>query len=222
MPAVHTLPIREPFWRWLSRFPPDPIVDQDNGADRVAIIMDDRDDDVVRRVYANAITVLGPTWNHRFLRQHGGGWAEYNRLFFSSEFWGGIPEAFVLIYQRDTVLFRRVPDAAFQWDMIGAPCGAIGTQHWTMNGGLSLRRRAAMLDMLQIEDTTSEPEDRFFTRVLRHWGGRIPDLQTAAQFAAESGPCIMGRPVGVHGTDKHYMSDEQGWQLVNDALAEIA
>ncbi len=207
--------IREPFMRWLAQFPASPAVDQDNRADRVALIVDDRDDDVVRQVFANAVAVLGDTWNHRLIRARGD-----NDVLASGAFWESIPEEHVLIYQRDTVLFYPVPDAVLYWDMIGAPCGNVWVDgRWTLNGGFSLRRRSAMLDAIDcVEREPDEPEDRYFTRGLRVMGARVPGMETAARFCVESEPLYLCPPVGVHGTDKPYLSDRTAERLVAEAM----
>ena len=207
--------IRPPFWRWLEQFPPDLIADRDNGAGRVALIADSRDDEATRRVYANAVAVLGPSWNHRFLQQRGG-----DALLSSPAFWESIPEEHVLVYQRDTVILRPVPDAALWWSMIGAPCGLIWTDHWAMNGGFSLRKRSAMLGVLQhVERRPCELEDVYFTRGLRERSVWLPSIQTAARFAVENPEGYIGPPVGVHGTDKRYLPDDLAERLVDEAMA---
>ena len=178
------------------------------------MIVDDRDDEVTRRVFANAVAVLGPSWNHRCVRQRGD-----NDLLASLAFWAGIPEEHVLIYQRDTVLFRQVPDAVLRWAMIGAPCGDLRPDRWTLNGGLSLRQRSAMLDVLAcVGRADGEPEDVYFTRGLRLIGHPIPNIIQAAAFSLESDVLSMLHQVGVHGTDKLYMPDELASDVVDEAF----
>lgn len=206
--------IMPPFLRWLGQFAPDPIVDRENGADRVAIIADDRDDDIVHRVYANAVAVLGDTWNHRRLRVRGD-----NDTLASRAFWESLTEAHVLIYQRDTVILQQVPDDAFQWGLIGAPCGLR-----TLNGGFSLRMRNAMLDALDAYDYPSGgvPEDVFFCDALRALEWPLPDRETASRFAIEGPVDGDWVPVGVHGTDKGYLPLETARWIVDQAFAQAA
>ncbi len=208
------LDVRAPFVSWLEQFDPVLPVSYLSGQDRVAILADDRDDETTRRVYANAAAVLGDGWSRHYLPIRGG-----NDLLYKREFWASIPEQHVLIFQRDSILFRPASEAELAYDMIGSPCGAVMTEHWTMNGGLSVRRRDAMLRALRLELQTSEPEDRFFTRVLRDWDMNIPDIETAARFAVESGEMYRGAPIGVHGTDKWYMTDDIAEQIVREAFA---
>ncbi len=166
-------------------------------------------------MYANAVAVLGFEWSHRYVAVRGD-----NALLASRAFWEAIPERYVLIYQRDTVLFRPVPEETLAWAMIGAPCGSVETEHWTLNGGLSMRRRQDMLDAIGVIDRPDGlPEDVYFTAVLREMGRPLPDRVTAGRFAVESAPDYSALPVGVHGTDKPYLSLETAEAIVREAMA---
>lgn len=215
MVAIQT-PVSKPFRAWLEQFDPVPIVNRENGADRVALLVDDRDDEIVRRVYGNAVAVLGDTWNHRFLRERGD-----NALLGSSSFWCAIPEAYALIYQRDTVILRPVPDDAFVWEMIGAPCSEVSGSEWIMNGGLSLRNVGSMLEVAALSGGMGQvPEDAYFTRGLRQLGATLPSLWECARFAVETEPPEPVAPVGIHGTDKGYLTDESAWRYIRAARSE--
>lgn len=204
-----------PFARWLGRYPDAPIRDRQNGADRVALLIDDRDDETTRRVFGNALAVLGDGWNHRYIRARGD-----NAYLTRPDLWASIPEAWVLLYQRDTVIFRKPAKDEFAWDMVGAPCGAVDTPYWTLNGGLSLRRRQAMRDVLALGEALPEvPEDVYYTAMLRAMGRPLPDRLAAGRFAVESAPDYTALPVGIHGTDKQHLPPDVAESIVADALA---
>lgn len=203
---------------------------------KTAVIVDTRSAFFLPLVIKNFMSILGPSWNLRvfhgranetFLRRALAGWqihferlelhkldqAAYSRLLKSEGFWRLMPEETVLVFQMDTVLFRPVPESAFRFDMIGAPCGRD-----TINGGLSLRKKSSMIRCIragvdEITITPDEPEDIFFTRRLRQDPQAIvPDKKTCAMFSAES--TAHPQCVGGHGTDKYYLSSRQWRSMI--------
>lgn len=195
------------FARWLSRY--DPIKPETiiNGSSLATVLIDDRDDDVLRRVFANFQATLGSDWDHIVLNIRGGSvpllddglWLDlkkYDR---------------VMIYQRDTVSFKALDKEFLKYDYIGAPCS-----YTTMNGGLSLRNPWWMRYALRFtEPLVDEPEDVYFTRVLRDSGANLPRTAIAATFSVES--LYAEVPFGVHGTDKGYINDDLAEYIVSRA-----
>lgn len=195
---------------------------------RVAVLVETRDSFFLPLVLKNFCCLLGDDWNfhlflneraHAFLRRrlpdfrykwtpvhaHRLSTDQYSHLLRRRSFWEQIREETVMVFQADCLLLRPVPSWAEQFDMIGAPCGSIGSGQHVYNGGLSVRSRRAMLSVAlrsDQNDTERRPEDVFFTEALRERGGKLPDLTTAHRFATED--VYTTHPIGIHGTDKYY------------------
>lgn len=201
--------VRAPFRRWLEHYPTAPHFDfVDNGTTRLAFIGDDRDDETTRRVISNFRTELGDTWDYEFAHAPAG-----NAMMLSYAFWRDklLRYEYVLIYQRDSICLQAIPDEYFGYDFIGAPCG-----DWVMNGGLSLRKTAAMCRALRlVVPNEGEPEDVYFSRALRQIGGVLPKVSLAASFSVEN--MYVKLPYGIHGTDKDYLSDNLAEYIMSRA-----
>lgn len=135
---------------------------------------------------------------------------QYSHLLMSSQFWECILEEHVMIFQTDSVLVRPTPPRYLEYDYVGAVCGTQDPATFVMNGGLSLRRRSAMLRaVLHIRRTRpellDEPEDVAFCAVMRAHPEEfsLPSVEACREFAIESlGDAT--KAVGMHGTDKFY------------------
>jgi len=193
-------------------------------------------------VIRNFINVLGASWNvHLFLardvavslKEEFGHCTfdvtviqdkltvpEYSALLEQSPFWSTIREEHVLIGQLDTVLLRPIPEDFFKYAYVGAPCGDISGDQFILNGGLSLRRRSVMLDITsQLPGNGQDPEDIYFTRILRAMKAPLPGLTEAIQFCAESIIAPDNSPCGVHGTHKYWIPTAQMRVLVDTAAS---
>ena len=134
-------------------------------------------------------------------------------------YWDNLaPAKHVLIFQTDSILCSRsnakVEDF-FAYDYIGAPV------HWRfhgenethpgpiyMNGGLSLRNREAILDVIDNAPAFNDPvnkdywyEDEFFVRHLERMGHRLPTRDVARQFSVETD--YYPSPLGVHQVERY-------------------
>lgn len=197
---------------------------------KVAVIMETRDAYFLPLVIKNFCFMLGEGWNfqlfinekvekflaselphfhYRLSRTRNNRLTpeNYSFIFRQKKFWEQIPEETILIFQTDCVLLRPVPVWAEQYDMIGAPCGMICGDRCTFNGGLSIRKKKAMIEVAieSMEENQKEtrPEDVFFTDEL--WKTKdhhLPNVITAFQFATEDTRSL--HPIGIHGTDKYY------------------
>ena len=107
---------------------------------------------------------------------------EYNCLMTLPEFYEIIPADFVLIFQTDSCLFEKstvnIRDF-FQYDYVGAPWikGGVG------NGGLSLRRRQKMIEVLKEYEFLPRyaNEDVYLYDILRQGNGKLPPDNVAAK-----------------------------------------
>jgi hypothetical protein len=198
---------------------------------RVAVLVETRDAFFLPLVIKNFCLLLGDDWNfHLFINERVEQFlskelphfqyhltrihenkilpGQYSFLLRQREFWEGIREETILIFQGDCLLLRPIPLWAEQYDMIGAPCGVVHNNRCVFNGGFSIRKRTAMLEMALTDGGQNQketrPEDVFFTEEL--WKQqhiyKLPDVQTAFQFATES--VYSTHCIGIHGTDKYY------------------
>jgi hypothetical protein len=127
----------------------------------------------------------------------------YNQIMKQLQFWNAFKEDYVLIFEADTVCCKPFEDRWLDWDMIGAPCGRDGRIY---NGGLSLRKRAVMVEAINKYGwhIQAEQEDEFFTIALDIMNAKIPNGYIASQFAVEN--WYHSQPFGFHGTTKSYIA----------------
>ncbi|GBF97808.1 hypothetical protein Rsub_11334 [Raphidocelis subcapitata] len=129
---------------------------------------------------------------------------EYNALLLSKAFWHAVAGEHVLIFQLDSALCAASPhklDDFLEYDYVGAPWpesyGGPDHRPGCGNGGLSLRRRSAMLRSLERTGApTNRNEDLVFCDGLSAIGGRLPTRETARTFAVEM--MFYERPLGLH------------------------
>lgn len=122
---------------------------------------------------------------------------EYNSMCKSIPFWQSIPYENILIFQTDSVLLDGNLNQFLPYDYVGAPWNdflvkGYGFTQPVGNGGLSLRRRTAMIGCLA---TTASKlpslrkahwgEDQFFSQH-RYYKMNIPPKEIAGQFAVET------------------------------------
>ncbi|KAJ9132438.1 Formate dehydrogenase [Pleurostoma richardsiae] len=109
------------------------------------------------------------------------------------------PARHVLVFQTDAILCanaRRRIDDFLEWDFIGAPLTQNLDDRY-FNGGLSLRNRTMMLDILREGNSYEEEsnsgewppgkggEDVWFSHKMRLRGGNLPEHSIAMQFSCE-------------------------------------
>jgi hypothetical protein len=142
--------------------------------------------------------------NHNNLTQN-----EYNNLLLSKKFWNLLTGEKILIYQEDTFIFKNNINDFLEWDYIGAPFRMDCIEGNNVgNGGLSLRTRVKMLEVLdnllidkinindfkpfikkymKLHNLDNIPEDVYFSTVLqkKHMG-KVADFETAKKFSCET------------------------------------
>lgn len=134
---------------------------------------------------------------------------EYNQLFYSFSFYNFIPTETFLVFQTDTLISPVNKDKInnfLQYDYVGAPLkigkGIIG------NGGLSIRKKSKMLELLQTnftEKVYSKNEDLFFAGIKFNDINKVPifmpSVKKAKEFSVES--MMYDKPFGIHKCWKH-------------------
>ena len=134
-----------------------------------------------------------------------------NWLLLNRVFWELFNEEYLLIFQPDCLLINTINNDFYKYDYIGAVCGNVSNDStFTINGGLSLRRRLAMIDVCkglnEKENSGNINEDIIFTQKMRAqpYKYNLPSMHVCNQFAIESYGNI-DTCVGIHGTDKYYI-----------------
>jgi hypothetical protein len=131
----------------------------------------------------------------------------YNLLLSSSNFWNLFSGSKILIYQEDSFIFKNNIEDFMEWDFIGAPwpTNTNDTPNRVGNGGLSLRTKQIMLDIINkvsIHNThvnestkiymnqnnlTICPEDVYFSLNMQNFIiGKVAPFDIAFKFSSES------------------------------------
>lgn len=134
---------------------------------------------------------------------------EYNRLLYSKQFYNDIPTEMFLIFQSDSVICSQHKDYIndfLQYDYVGAPWFYLGKPTGVGNGGLSLRRKSKMLDMLNcvtVTEAIEKPtnEDLYFSSNCHLKNGSLitvnkPSYAQAMNFSVET--AFQKRSFGAH------------------------
>lgn len=113
---------------------------------------------------------------------------EYNRLLVSKEFYDKIPTEVFLIFQTDTMICSEYKDKLndfIKYDYVGAPFGHLNSL--VGNGGLSLRRKSKMLEIInKCKYDGNMPEDYFFSKNCPEVKSYIPTSNKAKEFSVET------------------------------------
>ena len=125
---------------------------------------------------------------------------EYSTLLTSEQFWSYIKTEFVLVFQTDTFIRKKIPEVYYYFDMVSAPWpwSPIGCNNRQVgNGGFSLRKVKTMLNICNKYTYNKEndiAEDVFFCKYVPI--DRVPPVKLASQFSVEH--IYNTNPVGLH------------------------
>jgi hypothetical protein len=125
----------------------------------------------------------------------------------NGDFWQSLaPADHVLLFQADSILCSNSPrriDDFLVYDFIGAP---ISSQYGSgFNGGLSLRNRMRMLEIIQSTRWDGEFEDQWFYKRLEAINATLPTKEVAGQFAVET--IFAESPLGLHQVRRWHSGD---------------
>lgn len=120
-------------------------------------------------------------------------WNEYCSLMANYDFINSIPTEVFLVFQTDTMICKPYKDLIYDYidyDYVGAPWndGGVG------NGGLSLRRKTKMLEIIKtVPYTIGYAEDHYF-----YTSGmmKVPTFEKAKEFSIEQVYSV--RSFGIH------------------------
>jgi len=129
---------------------------------------------------------------------------EYNKRLTSLEFWNQFEEENVLIIQHDSGILRKGIEDYFNYDFIGAPIKWINFP--AMNGGFSLRKKSAMIEVISKIKYRNENEDLYFCNGLKQLNGNLPTFEVAQSFSCET--MFNTGSLGYHAIEK-YLTNEQ-------------
>jgi hypothetical protein len=133
----------------------------------------------------------------------------YNKFLLTKDFWYLLSGEKILIYQEDTFIFKDNINDFVEWDYIGAPFKIDCVEGNNVgNGGLSLRSKSKMLEVLDkvplecVDKNKSKsfvqkyisnkkldniPEDIYYSTYLQKLNiGKVPDIEIAKQFSSET------------------------------------
>ena len=119
---------------------------------------------------------------------------EYNELLKQRQFWERIDAETVCTIEMDCYLRKPIPDELLDYDYVGTPWG--WSLHTPGGTGLSIRKRAAMLDVCDHADKKIPMQDHFAAEGMFHQGySWMPSSQGVNVFVENY---YTDDPVGVH------------------------
>lgn len=129
---------------------------------------------------------------------------EYNELLTSPSFYSYIKTETFLIFQTDSMIcgdYKNNINEFLNYDYVGAP-----NKEWVGNGGLSLRKKSKMLDVInKFKRKDTQHEDQYFTE--KEHQLYIPNITTANRFSNE----------GIY-SDESFGVHKPWWYLNEDEL----
>lgn len=131
---------------------------------------------------------------------------KYSEILTSSEFYEHFKTDFILLFQCDTLIRKRISENFFNYHYVGAPwvwtCGQYN--RCVGNGGFSLRNVSALKKICMDHPNSKDHEDQFFVKHIEY--GKIPERDEALRFSVErpyySDPC------GLHQTYLHVETEQ--------------
>lgn len=125
---------------------------------------------------------------------------EYNNILCSTEIYEYIPTEIFLIFQMDTLIWSENKDCInyflqYEYDYVGAPWAPILIEPWLSkiqngnvvgNGGLSLRRKSKMLEIINTSKKNDENVEDLFFSFPQNCHINKPPLEMAKNFSIET------------------------------------
>ena len=121
------------------------------------------------------------------------GKTEYNELLQSSKFYEALPSENLLMMEMDTYLRKPIPSELLRYDYVAAPYG------WdtsTSGGGLSFRKRSAMLEICSKYNERLHAQDIYALNGMKALGYSIPPFEEGVTYFCESS--LYHDPIGFH------------------------
>jgi len=150
--------------------------------------------------------------------------SQYSSLFYKNILYDNIPTETFLIFQTDSIICKKHKDLInkfLEYDYVGAPL----LDETVLNGGLSLRKKSKMLELLENcknnlfidEENRFEHEDRVFANYTDRCKPYVklnkPSFEDAKEFSIE--PVYNDKSFGIHKSyyylDKKKQSKIEEW-----------
>ena len=135
--------------------------------------------------------------------------SDYNKLFKSLDFYDNIPTETFLVFQTDTIICSKNKEKIndfLEYDYVGAPWKFMNDR--IGNGGLSLRKKSKMIEIIKNKSSGDENEDVYFSF---YDDLKLP--KDGKPFSVETS--FYDSPFGVHKTWGHLSIEEQDKLSVN-------
>jgi|LauGreDrversion4_2_1035121.scaffolds.fasta_scaffold249284_1 hypothetical protein len=149
--------------------------------------------------------------------------SHYNDLLKNPEFYSMLNTENLLFAQTDTYLRKSIPDNLIKYDYVASPYAWDETM---AGGGLSFRKRTAMIDICRKMGTIQCDEDVYISRGVKELGYKMPKIMEGITYFAES--CILVEPytlyggaVGVHQWWTYFTNDMDQAEWVFDAMLTL-
>ena len=144
--------------------------------------------------------------------------ADYNNLFIkNTNFFDAISTETFLVFQTDSMIFenhKHLINDFLKYDYVGAPWSHKPKNDQQVgNGGLSLRKKSKMLEIIKVDSDTNVPEDVFFSctdKVSLY----KPSPDEAKHFSIEM--IFSDTTFGCHKPWEHLKSDSRLFQYYHD------
>jgi len=108
----------------------------------------------------------------------------YSKLLVQKDFYNHIPTEIFLVFQTDSIIcpeYKDLINKFIKYDYVGAPLA----KEIVGNGGLSLRRKSKMLEIIDKCKYTNQPEDIFFCMPCNEVSLNKPSYEEAKEFGVE-------------------------------------
>jgi len=130
---------------------------------------------------------------------------DYNNLLVSKDLYKNIPTEIFLIFQTDSIICKTNKDLInnfLEYDYTGAPW----RNKTVGNGGLSLRKKSKMIEIIERCPYENQAEDIYFSSTCPEIFRHMPDFDDAKEFSVEKN--FNDKSFGVHKPWKHLNSDD--------------
>jgi len=230
------------------------IINNHDQNKKVAVIVEPRRHEMLESVIRNFMYFLGESWNLilytyedniEWVRSLFPGsdfnivplpFPNMNQLLYSFmlmdiAFWKGIREEHILIFQTDCILFKKGIDNYLEYDYVGANFTSpltIAPRIGGIQGGLSLRRKSAMIKCIENFDWETiqnyrtsinystfkhKVEDIYFTYACDFLNLNVLPVSERDMFSIECE--YYDKPIGHHGSQHDHYTKEQAMAIIS-------